>query len=314
MKTNLFLLLLIFHYCRASAGKSAQGNESTYRISTVLSFIKETGKDSLPFITTRPSKEEGYNLVWADEFNKNGRPDSANWTYEKGFVRNNELQWYQPQNAWCQDGLLIIQACREQLTNPLYEAGSRDWRKKRPDINYTSTCLITAGRKTWKYGRFEMRARFDIEPGIWPAWWTLGIENRWPANGEIDIMEYYRGMLLANIACLGSNLKPEWHSSTISVDSLGGARWTKAFHIWSMDWDEESIALYVDDLLLNKVPMAILVNKDGGNFNPFQQPHFMLLNLAIGGMNGGDPAKTSFPRQFEVDYVRVYQKGTSTGK
>jgi len=75
-----------------------------------------------------------------------------------------------------------------------------------------------------------------------------------------------------------------------------------------MDWTEDSIALYVDNQLLNSLPVAALVNKDGSGFNPFQQPHFMLLNLAIGGQNGGDPSATNFPKQFEVDYVRVYQE------
>ena len=75
-----------------------------------------------------------------------------------------------------------------------------------------------------------------------------------------------------------------------------------------MDWTEEAIALYVDDVLLNKVPLDSLMNRDGSNFNPFRQPHYMLLNLAIGGQNGGDPDSTSFPRRFEIDYVRVYQR------
>lgn len=167
--------------------------------------------------------------------------------------------------------------------------------------------MITAGKKSWLYGRFEMRGKIDISEGMWPAWWTLGVDKRWPANGEIDIMEYYRGKLLANIACLGKDGKPEWFSNTFPVDSMGGTKWSSQFHIWRMDWTEQFIALYVDDVLLNKVLINELVNKDGSNFNPFKQPHYMLLNFAIGGMNGGDPSKTVFPRTFEVDYVRVYQ-------
>jgi beta-glucanase (GH16 family) len=152
-----------------------------------------------------------------------------------------------------------------------------------------------------------MRGRIDISQGMWPAWWTLGIEKRWPANGEIDIMEYYKGKLLANIACLG-NGKPEWYSNTFPVDSIGGPNWSSKFHIWRMDWTKDFIALYLDDQLLNKVAVDSLVNKDGSGFNPFKQPHYMLLNLAVGGMNGGNPGNTSFPRLFEVDYVRVYQE------
>jgi beta-glucanase (GH16 family) len=256
----------------------------------------------------RAYARDGYALVWSDEFNANGRPDSANWSYEQGFVRNQELQWYQPENAKCENGLLVISAKKEAKPNPLYSAGSNDWRRKRDSIKFTSACMITRGKKTWQYGRFEMRARIGIDKGMWPAWWTLGVDKGWPANGEIDIMEYYRGKLLANIACLGKNRQAEWHNGVLKTDSLGGATWAKDFHVWRMDWTEESIALYVDDKLVNRTELSLLVNKDGSGFNPFKQPHYMLINLAMGGMNGGDPSGTEFPQQFEVDYVRVYQK------
>ncbi len=252
--------------------------------------------------------KDNYQLVWSDEFTNEGPPDSANWNYEKGFVRNNELQYYQPQNAWCEKGFLIIEARKEEKPNPGFIEGSADWRKKRSMISYTSACLRSMGKQSWEYGRFEMRARIDISPGMWPAWWTLGNGRGWPGNGEIDIMEFYRGKLLANIACLGPNRKAEWFSNTFPTDSLGGEAWSKQFHVWRMDWTKEFIALYIDDHLLNKVALTSLVNKDGSGFEPFKQPHYMLLNLAIGGDNGGDPEKTSFPRRFEVDYVRVYQE------
>jgi len=253
-------------------------------------------------------KKPKYKLVWADEFNKDGPPDSLNWNYEKGFVRNEELQWYQPENAVCKNGFLVIEAKKEQKSNPTFIQGSNNWKYNRQQIQYTSSCLITAGKKVWQYGRFEMRARIDVSDGMWPAWWTLGIEKHWPANGEIDIMEYYRGKLLANILCLGRQNKQEWHSTKTPVTRLGDSAWSSVFHIWRMDWTEESIALYVDDSLLNNVAVDSLVNKDGSGFNPFKQPHYMLLNLAIGGQNGGNPEHTSFPRLFEVDYIRVYQK------
>ena len=249
-----------------------------------------------------------YDLVWSDEFLTDGRPDSMKWNYENGFVRNEELQWYQPENARCENGYLIIEAKREQKANPLYQEGSNDWRKKREKIEYTSSCLITKGKNAWQYGRFEMRGKIDIRDGIWPAWWTLGVEKGWPANGEIDIMEYYRKKLLANIACLDNNGKAKWYANTFNIDSLGGTKWSNEFHVWRMDWTEEYIALFLDNVLLNKVPLDSLVNRDGSGFNPFKQPHYMLLNLAIGGMNGGDPSNTTFPSKFEVDYVRVYKK------
>jgi beta-glucanase (GH16 family) len=251
---------------------------------------------------------DGYTLVWADEFNSNGKPDSANWNYEYGFVRNEELQWYQPENASVGNGLLLIEARKEEKPNPGYKENSRSWRTNRPTIQYTSSCLLTRGKQSWLYGRFELRAKIGISKGMWPAWWTLGVDKGWPGNGEIDIMEYYRGMLLANIACLGSDRKAQWFSNTFKTDSLGGEAWASKFHVWRMDWTEEFIALYCDEQLLNKVGLDKLVNKDGSGFNPFKQKHYMLLNLAMGGMNGGDITGTSFPQKFEIDYVRVYQK------
>lgn len=248
----------------------------------------------------------GFRLVWADEFNRDGQPDTANWNFEHGFVRNNELQWYQPENAFCTSGMLVIEARKESRPNPAFVMESRDWRKQREKIEYTSSCLHTRGKQSWLYGRFELRARIDISPGLWPAWWTLGINQPWPGNGEIDIMEYYRGKLLANIACLGTDRKAQWFSHAFSTDSLGAATWAEQFHVWRMDWTPSFIALYCDDQLLNKVAVDSLVNKDGSGFNPFRQPHYMLLNLAIGGDNGGDPSGTLFPKRMEVDYVRVY--------
>jgi beta-glucanase (GH16 family) len=250
----------------------------------------------------------GYKLVWADEFNNAGAPDSTNWRYEKGFVRNEELQWYQQENASCNKGLLVIEARKETRPNPGFVAGSNDWRKKREQITHTSSSINTSGKHSWQYGRFIMRARIDISKGLWPAWWTLGVNGGWPANGEIDIMEYYRKKLLANIACMGINRKAEWHSTTRNTDSLGGRAWANRFHTWRMDWDENAIALYVDDQLLNKVELNLVVNKDGSGINPFKQPHYMLLDLAMSGMNGGELEDTRFPNRFEVDYVRVYQK------
>ncbi len=253
-------------------------------------------------------RQDGYKLVWSDEFNTDGPPDTANWDYERGFVRNEELQWYQQENAACIDGRLVIAVRKEQKPNPLYIAGATDWRRKRPDITYTSACLITKGKHAWKYGRFEMKGRIDISNGLWPAWWTLGVDKPWPANGEIDIMEYYKKHLLANIACLGPRKKAWWYSHKFNTDSLGATAWASRFHTWRMDWTKDYIALYIDDQLLNKVPMDSLTNRDSSGFNPFTQPHYMLLNLAVGGNSGGDPSGTSFPRKFEIDYIRVYKK------
>jgi beta-glucanase (GH16 family) len=249
-----------------------------------------------------------YKLVWADEFNQEGAPDTTNWKFEQGFVRNHELQWYQPQNAVCRHGLLVIEAKKEHLPAPGYVAGSNNWKTSREFIEYTSSSMNTRGQHSWQYGRFVMREKIDVDAGIWPAFWTLGLNKTWPSNGEIDIMEYYRGKLLANIACgTAEPFKAKWYSNTKPLTSFD-KNWSRKFHIWRMDWDENAISLFVDDQLLNRVELKDLVNRDGSNFNPFMQPHYILLNLALGGDNGGDPSQTKFPRKFEVDYVRVYQK------
>jgi len=253
--------------------------------------------------------KEGYKLVWADEFNNNGKPDATSWTHEQGFVRNEEAQWYQQDNAWCENGLLVIEGRKETIPNPGFKKESGDWRSNRENAEYTSSSIKTAGKHSWQYGRFVMRGKIDVSSGLWPAWWTLGVSGEWPSNGEIDMMEYYRGKLLANIA-VGTSKKyqAEWHSNSKSIIELGGPEWVSKFHIWRMDWTEKDIALYIDEQLLIKVDMDSLYNKDGSNTHPFKQPHYMLLNLAMGGTNGGGLENTKFPNRFEVDYVRVYQK------
>jgi len=253
--------------------------------------------------------KEGYKLVWADEFNNDGKIDSTKWKFERGFARNQELQWYQEDNAWCENGLLVIEGRKEDKPNPRYREGSTNWAASRKNIEYTSSSVNTSGKHSWQYGRFVMRGKIDISSGLWPAWWTLGVAGEWPSNGEIDIMEYYRKMLLANIA-LGTDqkYKAHWYSNTKDIDQLGGKEWAAKFHVWRMDWDENAIALYVDDVLLNKVEMDKLNNRDKTGLNPFKQSHYMLLNLAMGGINGGDLKGTVFPNRFEIDYVRVYQK------
>jgi beta-glucanase (GH16 family) len=251
----------------------------------------------------------GYEPVWADEFDKDGRPDPCNWTYERGFVRNRELQWYQPDNARCENGLLVIEGRRERKANPRYEANSRSWRQSRRYCEYTSTSLTTKGLHHWQYGRFEMRGRIDTRAGLWPAFWMLGVKGRWPGCGEIDIMEYYRGMLLANAAWASEKRSvPVWDDIRKPITEFDDPNWSAKFHVWRMDWDADSIDLYVDNLLLNTIDVKKTLNKDREGKNPFHQPHYLILNLAIGGTSGGDPSNTMFPAKFEIDYVRVYKR------
>ena len=261
---------------------------------------------------TPPANYAGYALVWADEFNRDGEPEAKNWTYERGFVRNRELQWYQPQNARVVDGLLIIEARRERVANPNYEAASSDWRRNREFAEFSSASLMTRGLHSWRYGRFEMRGRIDTRPGMWPAFWTLGVTGPWPHNGEVDIMEYYRGMLLANVAWGGAKRwEPIWADLRRPIDSFNDPDWSSKFHVWRMDWDERAIILSVDGQRLNEVDLNRTVNQDGTGTNPFHHPHYLLVNLAIGGTQGGDPSNTAFPARYEVDYVRVYQRSAA---
>lgn len=250
----------------------------------------------------------GYTLVWSDEFNRDGAPDKANWTYELGFVRNQELQWYRPENATVTGGWLVIEARRERVSNSQFDASSSDWKRNREFAEYTSASLMTKGLHTWQYGRFEMRGRIDTRPGMWPAFWTLGVTGTWPHNGEIDIMEYYRDTLLANVAWGGTRrYQAIWADSRTPMASFNRPDWSNNFHVWRMDWDERAIALFVDNQLLNRVDLTKTVNQDGTGTNPLRQPHYILVNLAIGGTQGGDPSSTEFPARLEVDYIRIYQ-------
>lgn len=264
---------------------------------------------------TRGEIPEGHRLVWAQEFDEPGEPDRAVWNHEEGFKRNNELQWYQRENATVENGMLVIEGRRERLENPGFEAGSKDWRKKRRFADYTAASLTTKGTHEWQYGVFEMRARVDTSEGLWPAWWSLGSARPWPGCGEIDMMEYYRGMVLAN-ACWqkkGGRWAQHWDSTKTPVGELdeGGDpdAWAGRFHTWRMEWTEDRIDLYCDGRLLNTIDVTKTFNPDGTN--PFREPHYMLVNLAIGGMQGGDPSETDFPSRYEIDYIRVYQPVSS---
>jgi beta-glucanase (GH16 family) len=264
--------------------------------------------NDLPGAAEKREPQSGYQMVWADEFDQKGRPNPQNWTYETGFVRNQELQWYQPENTWCANGMLIIEGRQERKLNPSFQSNSKDWVKNRQYAEYTSASLTTKGLHSWQYGRFEMRGRIDTRLGLWPAFWTLGVEGEWPSNGEIDIMEYYRGLLLANVAWgSGRRWEPEWDSVKKPITEFPDPKWSEKFHVWRMDWDSDKIELYVDDVLLNSTDLKDTFNQDKEAKNPFRQPHYIILNLSIGGQSGGDPSQTKFPARFEVDYVRVYK-------
>lgn len=260
----------------------------------------DAGSDQVPV-------PDGYILAWSDEFDVDGAPNRKNWNFETGFVRNQELQWYQAKNATVTGGLLVIEARREQVANPNYSATGADWKTQRQYAQYTSSSMTTSGLHNFLYGRFEMRARINTDKGMWPAFWTVGSAGEWPSGGEIDIMEYYNGNILANVAW-GTSTRwvAQWDSAAKAVTSFGDAQWSSKFHVWRMDWDAQNIVLSVDDYQMNTTSLATAVNPDGTS--PFNKAQYIIVNLAVGGQNGGDPSTTVFPARYEIDYVRVFQK------
>jgi beta-glucanase (GH16 family) len=256
---------------------------------------------------THPNPDE-YRLIWYDEFNTDGRPDKDKWRFETGFERNQEAQWYQAENAHCEGGYLIITGRKEHKPNPNYQPNGKSWKTNRPFIEYTSASVVMQKAHAFTYGKLEVRAKIDAQTGLWPAIWTLGIDGQWPSNGEVDVMEYYNNGILANFAMADSGrFKAIWNSSIHNLDSLGGKAWADAFHVWTMEWDKESMRILVDGILFNSIDIRKTLNKSDGK-NPFQQPHYLLLNLAMGGNRGGSLQNTVLPSKYLIDYVRLYQK------
>lgn len=261
--------------------------------------------------------QEDWKLVWSDEFNTDGAYNAEVWSPEQGFTRNHEDQWYQGENARQEGGCLVIEARKERRPNPLYrKEGRRDWRSEREFIEYTSASLTTSRSFSFLYGRLEVRAKIPTDGGAWPAIWLLGKDMPWPSCGEIDVMEYYRikGVphILAN-AAWGNDRQYNavWNSQKIPFSHFTekDPQWAEKFHLWRMDWTEEAIRIYLDDELLNDIPLSQTVNGSiGQHINPFTRPQYLLLNLAIGGDNGGEIDDTAMPMRYEIDYVRVYQK------
>ena len=285
----------------SGGGTSAGGAHSAGASNGAGTGGGSTGSGGSAAIVAPP----GYELVWHDEFDIDGPPNPADYNFEKGFQRNEEAQWYQSANATVAGGMLVIEARKETVQNPNY-TGSGDWKTTRKTAEYTSSSLTTSGHQSFQYGHFEMRARIPTEAGMWPAWWTLGVSGQWPSNGEIDIMEFYNSKLLANVACgTATAWQAKWDSTSKSLASLG-ANWASQFHVWTMDWDDQNIVLSVDGEPLNTTSLSSMLNPDGKS--PFKQKAYLLVNLAIGGQNGGDPSKTSFPKRYEIDYLRVFQK------
>jgi len=254
-----------------------------------------------------------WSLVWSDEFNYTGLPDQEKWNYEQGFIRNRELQYYtkaRKENARVENGHLVIEARKEEWPNPDYREGasSRRWQRSREKAEYTSASLITRGKASWTYGRIEVKAKLPQGKGVWPAIWMLGTNIRevgWPECGEIDIMEYVGfdpNTVYANVHMEKYNhAKGTGKGSKIKADKP-----YESFHIYAVEWTPEQMDFFFDE---NKY--FTFENEHGGvDVWPFDQPHYLILNLAIGGSWGGQKGidESIFPQQFLIDYVRVYQK------
>ncbi len=134
-------------------------------------------------------------LIWSDEFDTDGPLSEQFWNFEEGFVRNHELQWYQPQNAYCKDGVLVLEARGETFSNPNYEPESSEWRSQRKDVEITSASVNTRGKMEFQYGTIEVRAKIPTVSGAWPAIWTLGKDMKWPSlMGKLTLWNITRLM------------------------------------------------------------------------------------------------------------------------
>lgn len=266
----------------------------------------------------------GYKLLWHDEFNGTGAPDATMWRFEEGFQRNEEDQWYQKENAEMKENALVITAKQERVKNTNYNpnaTGGNAWKQTREYAEYTSACIVAQNKYAFKYGKLIVRAKIPIEQGGWPAIWSTGNWYEWPLGGEIDVLEFYKEKIHANL-CWGGNKRWDgtWNSKNYPITDFTSkdAKWAEKYHIWTMDWDEKYIRIYLDDVLLNETDLSTTNNKgdhgagDGGYINPYSNDfegfgQLMMLNLAIGG-NNGRPIEATFPLEYRVDYIRVYQK------
>jgi len=243
-----------------------------------------------------PNYVEGETLVWSDEFDGTS-VNLNNWTFETGDNGwgNQELQNYtNGDNAKIVDGKLVITA---KKINDNEVAGS-----------YTSTRMISKGKREFTYGRMEIRAKLPSGRGIWPAIWMLGTnidQVGWPACGEIDIMEYVGYQPDVVHATIHTS---DGYGGNGSGNSMTLTTAEEEFHVYGMNWDATKIQFYVDDQT-NIVHTYSPSNKTTANW-PFNNDQFFILNVAVGGTWGGANGidNSIFPQSMEIDYIRVYQE------
>jgi beta-glucanase (GH16 family) len=243
----------------------------------------------------------GCELVWADEFD-GAEVDLTKWSFQLGDGDevglpsgwgNNELQFYQAENATVADGMLTITAREESING----------------FDYTSARMRSLGKGDWTYGRIEMRAKMPFGPGMWPAFWMLpsdSLYGGWAGSGEIDIVE-----LIGNNPerVLGTiHYGAPWPFTFYSSENyyLPAGTFNDDFHLFAIEWELGEIRWYVDDILYSTRNSWF---STGGPFPaPFNADFHLLLNLAVGGNLPGPPnVWTSFPQEFVIDHVRVFQ-------
>ena len=240
---------------------------------------------------TGNSLETIYNtLIWEDDFNTNGAPNPANWTYDIGTGNNgwgnNEAQYYtdRPENVVVEDGLLKITAQAENFNGR----------------QYTSARIKSENLFEFNYGRVEIRAKMPEGGGTWPALWMLGSNFStvgWPESGEIDIMEHIGN---TQNTIYGTLHYPNGNGGVASSgDTTVITNASSNFHTYTLEWKPDEILFAVDDELYFTFP------NDGSL--PFNQDFFLIMNVAMGGTFGGEIDPNFNSSTLEVDYVRVYQ-------
>lgn len=243
-------------------------------------------------------KALNYKLVWSDEFDKNGAPDETKWGYDVGGSGwgNNELEYYtQGDNAWVEDGKLIIEARKEE----------------KEGMDYTSARLITKEKGDWLYGKIDVCAKLPKGTGTWPAIWMLPTDweyGSWPVSGEIDIMEHVG----YNQDTIHASIHTQSYNHTVNTQKtatkyLEGA--SEDFHVYSLVWLPDKIEIQIDGVSYFTFKPTDYKENPSYKEWPFDKRMHLLLNIAVGGNWGGvKGVDTSvFPQRMEVDYVRVYQ-------
>ena len=267
--------------------------------SAVGTIVTENGP-YLPTDTTgyeTPKTYPGYTLVWDDEFSGN-QLNTGYWTPETGNGSsgwgNNELEYYtdSKKNLFVSDGNLVIEARKESYGG----------------FNYTSSRIKTQGKKSFQYGRIDIRAKLPKGQGVWPALWMLGSNISsagWPACGEIDILELVGNDPSAAHGTIHWEKVGGGDIYKTGVYNLTGKDFSQNFHVFSIEWKQDTIQWYVDDKLFLTGTKS---DVSPANY-PFNAWEFFIFNVAVGGNWPGSPDNTTvFPQRMFVDYVRVFQQ------